>query len=80
MQTPKQVFLEAAQKFVPDIEEDDLKWAYAGTRAKAQVEKTSLFVLDRATPPLVNLIGIDSPGLSASMAIARYVAKILNSG
>ncbi len=78
-ETPRQVFLEAAKKFRPEIGDNDLKWAYAGVRPK---HKSEDFVirLDRTTPPLVNLIGIDSPGLSASMAIARYVAKILNAG
>jgi L-2-hydroxyglutarate oxidase LhgO len=78
-ETPKQVFLEAAQKFLPDVREDDLKWAYAGTRPKHKSEDF-IIRLDRTTPPLVNLIGIDSPGLSASMAIARYVAKFFSRG
>jgi len=33
--------------------------------------------LERQTPPFINLIGIDSPGLSASMGIARYVAEMI---
>jgi glycerol-3-phosphate dehydrogenase len=77
---PKQLFLEAARKFIPEIGEDDLKWAYSGTRPKnkSQDGKSDFIIrLDRTTPPLVNLIGIDSPGLSASMAIARYVGDIL---
>jgi L-2-hydroxyglutarate oxidase LhgO len=28
-------------------------------------------------PGLVNLIGIESPGLTASLAIARYVGKMM---
>jgi glycerol-3-phosphate dehydrogenase len=76
-EAPKELFLEAARKFLPDVADADLKWAYAGTRPK---EKSGDFIirLDRKTPPLVNLIGIDSPGLSASMAIGRHVAQMLN--
>src|SRR5262245_4346293 len=77
---PKALFLEAARKFIPSIREDDLQWAYAGIRPKhADGKEHSDFVirLDRAYPPLVNLIGIDSPGLSASMGIARYVADMV---
>jgi len=76
-QASKELFLEAARKFLPSVVDDDLQWAYAGIRPK---HKSGDFIirLDRKTPPLVNLIGIDSPGLSASMAIGRYVAELLN--
>jgi glycerol-3-phosphate dehydrogenase len=77
---PKQVFIEAAQRFIPHIRDEDLQWAYAGVRPKrtAQNGKSDFTIrLDRATPPLLNLIGIDSPGLSSSMAIAQYVAQML---
>jgi glycerol-3-phosphate dehydrogenase len=77
----KAVFLDAARKFLPDIRDEDLEWAYFGVRPKrASAEDKSDFTirLDRADPPLINLIGIDSPGLSASMGIARYVKKVLS--
>ena len=32
---------------------------------------------DRGLPGFVNLIGIESPGLTASPAIAQYVAEML---
>jgi len=78
----KELFLEAARKFLPDIREEDLQWAYCGIRPKRSANiGTSDFgiQLDRATPPLINLIGIDSPGLSASMAIAHRVAEVIRS-
>jgi glycerol-3-phosphate dehydrogenase len=78
-ETPKHVFLDAAQKFLPEVTNDDLKWAYAGIRPKHKGEDF-IIRLDRAKPPLVNLIGIDSPGLSASMAIAQYVANLFSRG
>jgi glycerol-3-phosphate dehydrogenase len=79
-QAPKDIFLEAARKFLPGIGENDLRWAYAGIRPKYVTPNgLSDFVirLDRSAPPLINLIGIDSPGLSACMGIARYVAEIV---
>jgi L-2-hydroxyglutarate oxidase LhgO len=69
------LFLQAARRFVPDIGEGDLKWSYTGIRPKLQA-KDFVIRMDRSEPPLVNLIGIDSPGLSASMAIANYVADL----
>jgi glycerol-3-phosphate dehydrogenase len=77
---PKDLFLDAARRFVPDIREGDLQWAYAGIRPKCVTNngKSDFTIrLDRSVPPLINLIGIDSPGLSASMGIARYVADIV---
>jgi glycerol-3-phosphate dehydrogenase len=77
---PKQVFLEAAQRFIPDVRDSDLQWAYAGVRPKRTTQngKSDFTIrLDRTAPPLINLIGIDSPGLSSSMAIAQYVARLL---
>ena len=74
-QPPKELFLAAARKFVPEIRPDDLQWAYCGLRPKHGADFT--IKLERSRPPLINLIGIDSPGLSASMAIARHVAEIV---
>jgi L-2-hydroxyglutarate oxidase LhgO len=75
-EAPKELFLHAARRFLPDIQEHDLKWAYAGVRPKLST-KDFVIRCDRTEPPLINLIGIDSPGLSASMAIARYVAETI---
>jgi glycerol-3-phosphate dehydrogenase len=79
-QPPKDLFLDAARRFVPSVGADDLQWAYAGTRPKHVTkngESDFTIRLDRSAPPLVNLIGIDSPGLSASMGIARHVAEMV---
>lgn len=78
---PKQVFLEAAQRFIREISETDLQWAYAGIRPKNKTpdgKPDFIIRIERKTPLLLNLIGIDSPGLSASMAIARHVAELVN--
>jgi len=32
--------------------------------------------VDREDPPLINLVGIESPGLSAALALARYVGDL----
>jgi L-2-hydroxyglutarate oxidase LhgO len=77
---PKELFLAAARKFVPEIQAEDLRWAYAGVRPKHTAPNgVSDFVirLERANPAFINLIGIDSPGLSASMGIARHVTQMI---
>ena len=75
---PKEMFLQAARKFLPDIRENDLRWAYYGTRPKCGRDFT--IKLERTHPALINLIGIDSPGLSACMAIARRVSAFCRGG
>jgi glycerol-3-phosphate dehydrogenase len=76
----KSVFLEAAQKFLPEVDNSDLEWAYFGIRPKRVTNdgKSDFTIrLERTTPPLINFIGIDSPGLSASMGIAQFVKGII---
>ena len=78
--TPPGLFIEAVQKFLPALEEQDLRWAYAGIRPcaiAADGSKRDFIVsTDRAEPPLINLVGIESPGLSASLALARHVVDL----
>jgi L-2-hydroxyglutarate oxidase LhgO len=74
-EAPKEIFVDAARKFLPGISADDLQWAYSGIRPKHGKDFT--IRLERSQPPLINLIGIDSPGLSSSLAIARRVADIV---
>lgn len=78
--TPPGVFVEALQKFLPALEERDLRWAYSGIRpcVRAGDGGKSDFIIaaDCEDPPLINLVGIESPGLSAALAIARYVREL----
>lgn len=78
--TPVETFYEAAYRLCPKIEIGDLKWAYSGIRPKVMHEETgSDFIISRDSdrPLFINLIGIDSPGLTASMAIAEYVEGLI---
>jgi glycerol-3-phosphate dehydrogenase len=79
-QTPPGVFLEALQKFLPAFDESDLRWGYSGIRPcvmTGQQNKSDFIVsVDRETPLLINLLGIESPGLSAAMALARHVTEL----
>ena len=80
--TPVEVFVEAASRFLPNITADDMRWAYAGLRPKltaTPAESDFVVRLDRQEPPLINLIAIESPGLSSAMAIGRYVSDLLGS-
>ena len=75
-------FLAAARRIWPDAEEDRLQPAYAGIRPKLSGPgmATGDFVLQgeqaHGLGGLINLFGIDSPGLTASLAIAQRVAAM----
>ncbi len=73
-------FYEAIRSYWPGLADDSLQPAYSGIRPKlsARGEPDSDFVLQDASvhaiPGLVNLFGIESPGLTACLAIAAHVA------
>ena len=78
--TPPAVFLEALHKFLPVLDESDLRWAYSGIRPclmSADRKKSDFIVaVDREVPLLINVVGIESPGLSAALALAQHVSDL----
>jgi len=76
-------FYRAARRYLPSIGLDDLTPDFAGVRPKLQAlgEGFRDYIIgdeaDKGLPGLINLIGIESPGLTASPAIAQYVAAII---
>lgn len=78
-------FLDSARAYLPFLHEGDLTPDMAGIRPKLQGpgEPFRDFVISeegaRGIPGLVNLVGIESPGLTASPAIARYVEELIKS-
>ena len=81
--TNKEAFYESAKRLLPAIELEDLEPESAGIRPKLQAPGEAFrdFVIaheeDAGLPGLINLIGIESPGLTAAPAIAQYVARII---
>jgi L-2-hydroxyglutarate oxidase LhgO len=77
----KEKFYESVRRYVPLIELEDLVPDQVGIRPKLQRqgEKFRDFVIceesDRGLPNLWNLIGIESPGLTASLSIAKYITS-----
>ncbi|KAJ2857280.1 hypothetical protein J3B02_001113 [Coemansia erecta] len=70
-------------KYLPRILPTDLEPGYAGIRPKLQPPGGAFrdFVVQEETdaglPGFVNLMGIESPGLTSSLAIARMVEKLV---
>jgi L-2-hydroxyglutarate oxidase LhgO len=73
-------FYESAVNFLPFIRREDVVPDMSGIRPKLQGpgEEFRDFVISEDMPGFINLIGIESPGLTAAPAIARYVTKMLN--
>ncbi len=74
-------FYEAAVKFLPFIRREDIVPDMSGIRPKLQGPGEGFrdFVISEDLPGFINLVGIESPGLTAAPAIALYVKNMLNS-
>jgi L-2-hydroxyglutarate oxidase LhgO len=76
-------FRDAIRRYWPDLPDDALVPGYTGVRPKVTgpSEPAGDFVIQgpatHGVPGLVNLFGIESPGLTASLAIAEDVAGML---
>ena len=77
------MFYDAVRSYWPDLPDGALQPGYAGIRPKLQApgETAADFVIQgpdvHGIDGLVNLYGIESPGLTASLAIAERVSNIL---
>lgn len=75
-------FYQAIQSYFPLIEKERLQPSYSGIRPKLQANGESIkdFVISteqqHGIANLINLYGIESPGLTASLAIGKYVTDL----
>jgi glycerol-3-phosphate dehydrogenase len=87
---PVEYFADLARALLPGIEASDLTLAYSGIRAKLippagsspnpHGSGTADFIIERDPefPRVVQLIGIESPGLTSAPAIAEHVTELVN--
>jgi len=79
----KKLFYDSARRFLPFLEYCDIEPEMAGIRPKIQAagEDIKDFVIkdesDRGLPGFIELIGIESPGLTAAPAIAKHVSRLI---
>lgn len=79
-----EIFYESTRKFLPFIHKEDLAPDTSGIRPKLQGKGEAFrdFIVkdetDNGFPGLVDLIGIESPGLTSALAIAKIVKDIVS--
>lgn len=71
-------FFNSARRYWPDLQKDALAPDYAGVRPKLvnPGEPSGDFRIEASGPHLINLLGIESPGLTSSLSIAEHVAEL----
>lgn len=76
-------FFNGVKQYLPFIASDDLSPDMAGIRPKLQKHDETFrdFVIceesNKGLPGFIDLIGIESPGLTACLSIAEYVEKLI---
>lgn len=78
----KDIFFEGANKIIKELDKVAFIADMAGVRPKIQGDGVNDFVIkhetDRGMKGFINLIGIESPGLTACLSIAKHVRKIID--
>ncbi len=78
----KMNFIKSIKNYI-NIDPEDLKEDDCGIRPKLQMKGESFkdFIIknetDKGLDNFINLVGIESPGLTSSLAIAKYVENLI---
>jgi len=75
-------FVRDAKTMLPELEESDLQLGYTGLRPKlvppgGQGIADFVIEADKEVPRVIQLVGIESPGLTAAPAIAKHVFELV---
>ena len=79
----RQIFYESCKPFLPFLSLDDLEPDFSGIRPKLQEPGSPFkdYIIRNESlngfPNYINLLGIESPGLTSSLAIGDYVSRII---
>jgi len=78
----KEIFIESIKKYFKNLKTESLEPDYTGIRIRlGETHFESDFLIRKESEKhldgLINLIGIESPGLTSSLAIAKHVANLI---
>ncbi len=79
---PISYFAQSAKALLPEIEESDLQLSYSGLRPKlvppgGKGPFDFVITRDPHVPQVIQLVGMESPGLTAAPSIAEHVAALV---
>jgi len=74
---PEAHYFQRVKRFFPGLELADIELHQAGIRAKLKDQYDFVVERDSKHPRCINVVGIDSPGLTSSLAIAKHVGDLL---
>ncbi len=75
---PNEDFVEKVKPFFPHLNATDLTPRYSGIMAVLKGKTDFVIEKDSKFPHCINLVGMDSPAWSASLAIAEYTYTLYN--
>jgi L-2-hydroxyglutarate oxidase LhgO len=79
----QEAFWRSAKKFLPFLEYNDIIPEMAGIRPKTQKKGEPIrdfYIMEesaRGNPGFINLIGMESPGMTSCLSIADYVSRLI---
>jgi len=77
-QVAAEIFAEKVRPFFPGLNKEDLIWHQSGLQARLKGYPDFVIEAESAKRNFINLLGIDSPGLTACLAIARRVGEMVD--
>lgn len=74
---PPEVFSEKVRPFFPGLKAQDLVWHQAGLQARLKGYGDFFIAPNPKQPRFIQLLGLDSPGLTSCLAVARQAKKLV---
>lgn len=71
--TPLQVFRDSVHRFFPGIKTEYLSPGHTGILAEERTTHDFIIARDSNHPACLHLVGMESPGLTAALAVAEYI-------
>jgi L-2-hydroxyglutarate oxidase LhgO len=73
----RSIFYESIKSFLPSLNETDLYHGHTGILGLIKDQTDFMILQDESHPGCIHLLGMESPALTASLAIGRYVVNMV---